>query len=88
VNSLLQILYLEDDPADAQLVEATLEAEGVVCQVTRVETEPEFCAALEQGFQLIFADYTLPSFDGISALKIAAREAAGRSVHFCFRNIG
>jgi signal transduction histidine kinase/CheY-like chemotaxis protein len=75
VNSLLRILYLEDDPGDAQLVEATLEAEGVVCQVTRVETEPEFSAALEQdGFHLIFADYTLPSFDGISALKIAVEK--------------
>jgi PAS domain S-box-containing protein len=75
VNSLLRILHLEDDPRDAELVEATLKAEGVVCQVTRVETEPEFCAALEQdGFHLICADYTLPSFDGISALKIAAEK--------------
>ena len=75
MNSLLRILYLEDNPGDAQLVEALLEAGGVVCEVTRVETEPEFCAALEQdGFHLIFADYTLPSFDGISALKIAVEK--------------
>jgi PAS domain S-box-containing protein len=75
VNSLLRILYLEDDPRDAELVEATLKAKGVDCQITRVETKPEFCAALEQdGFHLIFADYTLPSFDGISALKIAAEK--------------
>jgi signal transduction histidine kinase/CheY-like chemotaxis protein len=72
VNSILRILHLEDDPRDAELVQATLEAEGVDCQVTRVETEAEFRAALrENGFQLILADYTLPSFDGISALKIA-----------------
>jgi PAS domain S-box-containing protein len=75
VNSILRILYLEDDPRDAELVQATLEAEGVDCRVTRVETEAEFRAALgEDGFQLILADYTLPSFDGISALKIAVRQ--------------
>jgi signal transduction histidine kinase/DNA-binding response OmpR family regulator len=67
----LHILYLEDDPNDADLVQATLEDEGVVCAVKRVETEADFCSSLEPGgFDLIFADYTLPEFDGISALKI------------------
>jgi len=75
VNSLIRILHLEDDPRDAQLIEETLKAEGGACDMTRVETEREFCTALDQdGFQLIFADYTLPSFDGISALKIAVEK--------------
>jgi PAS domain S-box-containing protein len=48
-----------------------LEAEGIVSHVTRVETQAEFFASLEQGgFDLILADHTLPSFDGLSALKI------------------
>jgi signal transduction histidine kinase len=39
--------------------------------VTRVETESGFRAALQQGgFDVILADYALPSFDGLSALKI------------------
>jgi PAS domain S-box-containing protein len=72
VKSPLRILYLEDDPQDAELVQAMLEAEGVVCLITRVETQPDFLASLEQdGFDLILADYSLPSFDGISALKLA-----------------
>jgi PAS domain S-box-containing protein len=67
----IRILYLEEDPKDAELVQAALEGEGVAYHVTRVEAEPEFVAALKQGeFDLILADYTLPSFDGISALKI------------------
>jgi signal transduction histidine kinase/FixJ family two-component response regulator len=74
VNSLLHILHLEDDPRDAELVQAMLETEGFACHVTRVQTQAEFCASLERdGFNLILADYTLPSFDGISALKIAAQ---------------
>ena len=72
MKSPLRILYLEDDPQDAELVQAMLEAEGVVCLVTRVETQADFLASLQQdGFDLILADYSLPSFDGISALKLA-----------------
>src|SRR5499426_694598 len=69
--SPLRILHLEDDPRDAELLQAKLETEGILCHVIRVETQVDFCAALEQGgFDLILADYTLPSFDGLSALKI------------------
>jgi signal transduction histidine kinase len=75
VNPLLRILYLEDDPKDADLVQAMLGAGGFACDVMRVETRVDFCAALEQGgVDLILADYTLPSFDGISALKIAVEK--------------
>ena len=74
MKSPLHILYLEDDPGDAELVQETLASGGISCQVTRVETEADFIASLEQrSFDLILADYTLPSFDGLSALKIAQR---------------
>jgi PAS domain S-box-containing protein len=72
MNSQLRILHLEDDSQDAALIRETLEDEGISCQVTCVETEAPFIARLETGdFDLIFADYTLPSFDGLSALKSA-----------------
>ena len=75
MNSLLRILHLEDDPKDAELAQAMLETGGFACQVTRVETRPRFSASLERDdFNLILADYTLPAFDGISALKIAAEK--------------
>ena len=75
MNSPLRILYLEDDPKDADLVLATLEADGFASLLTRVENQTDFCASLEKGdFDLILADYTLPSFDGISALKIAVEK--------------
>src|SRR5271155_815156 len=75
VNSPLRILYLEDDPKDADLVQAMLEADGFASHIMRVESQIDFCASLEQGgFDLILADYTLPSFDGISAFKIAVEK--------------
>jgi PAS domain S-box-containing protein len=72
--SELRVLYLEDDPRDAELVRETLESEGIDSRVTLVETEADFLSALNQGsFDLILADYTLPSFDGLSALRIARK---------------
>jgi formate hydrogenlyase transcriptional activator len=72
LRQLLRILSLEDDPRDAELIQGLLEAEGIACEVTRVDTQPAFQASLEgDSFDLILADYTLPSFDGLSALKLA-----------------
>ena len=72
MNPSLRILHLEDDPKDAEIVQGVLETGGIVCEVTRVDTEDDFVASLERGgFELILADFSLPSFDGLSALKIA-----------------
>ena len=71
MNSPLRILHLEDDGNDAEIVQGVLETGGIPCQVTRVETRDDFIAALEGcGFDLILADFSLPSFDGLSALQL------------------
>jgi PAS domain S-box-containing protein len=77
MNSPLRVLHLEDDVRDAELVRATLEREEIASELTRFETEQDFIAALKRGsFDLILADYTLPSFDGLSALKIAQQHSS------------
>ncbi|HZV89836.1 MAG TPA: sigma 54-interacting transcriptional regulator [Candidatus Binatus sp.] len=69
----LRILSLEDDPKDTDLIQELL-SEEIVCEVTRVETQASFLASLERGgIDLILADYSLPSFDGLSALKLAMK---------------
>jgi PAS domain S-box-containing protein len=71
MNARLRILHLENDVTDAELVQETLAMDGVACDVIRVETESAFRTCLQQGgFDLILADYALPSFDGSSALRI------------------
>ena len=61
MKSPLRVLHLEDNPGDAELIQAVLEGEGAICDVTRVETRAEFVASLDEGgFDLILADYTLP----------------------------
>jgi PAS domain S-box-containing protein len=75
MKSSMRILQLEDDPRDAELIQETLEAGAVSCDLTRVETEADFVASLKEAeFKLILADYSLPSFDGLSALKIARQK--------------
>ncbi len=70
----LRILSIEDDPKDTELIQDLLETEDIVCEVTRVDSQAALEASLEQGgIDLILADYTLPTFDGLSALKLAMK---------------
>jgi DNA-binding NarL/FixJ family response regulator len=68
----LECLCLEDDPDDVELMQAALAEAGVECRLARVETRAEFLAALENdAYGLILADYSLPGFDGQSALRLS-----------------
>jgi len=68
----LRILHLEDDPMDAEIITAALERDGIACDILRVETRNDFIAAIDRcEFDLVFSDYKLPGFDGLSALAIA-----------------
>lgn len=67
----LRILHLEDDPADAALVEGILAADGIACAIVRAGTREQFLGALHQDYDLILADFAIPGFDGISAQQIA-----------------
>ena len=69
----VRILHVEDSDRDAELVREVLLAEGLDCEIVRVETREQYIAALEtRQFDLIVCDYTLPSFEGGEALEIAA----------------
>ena len=68
----LRILHLEDDALDAELVRALLKKEMVDAELVQVETREQFVRALDAGgVDLIVSDYSLPSFDGPTALAIA-----------------
>ena len=79
---LIRILLLEDSIDDAQLVLLNLEQQGVKAVCQQVETEAAFIAALDTHPHLIIADYNLPHFDGLHALKIL--RARGWDTPFIF----
>lgn len=71
----LHVLLLEDTTFHAELIEATLTANDLPCVIVRVERREEFLAALHgQSFDVILADYMLPDFDGLTALRLAREQ--------------
>jgi two-component system, NtrC family, sensor kinase len=78
----MRILHLEDNASDAELIRETLLADGV-SEVQWVDTRDGFLHALEENnWDVILADYSLPNFDGISALQLAVQTC--RHVPFIF----
>jgi len=66
----LKILLLEDMAADAELVERELRKAGMPFTSRRVETRAEFLAALgEFKPDIVLADYAMPSFGAVLALR-------------------
>lgn len=67
----LRFVLLEDDPSDAELVQLELARNDFHVRWTHASSEAQFRAALsEEAPDVVLADYTLPGFDGLSALKI------------------
>jgi PAS domain S-box-containing protein len=66
----LQLLIVDDQPADAEQIVSELCRAGFAAAWQRVETEPEFAESLGAGFDLILADYALPQFEALRALEL------------------
>lgn len=75
MNAALKILYLEDDPADGELVQANLMEQGATeFEINRVADKESFEAALgDFTYQLVLADYAIPGYDGLTALEAIRR---------------
>jgi two-component system, cell cycle sensor histidine kinase and response regulator CckA len=72
----LRILILEDVLMDAELVEYELERARIPFAARRVDSREDFLRELDDfGPDLILSDYTLPRFDGMTALSLARERA-------------
>ncbi|MBC7984650.1 MAG: PAS domain-containing protein [Candidatus Obscuribacterales bacterium] len=74
-STTLRFTLLEDSAVDAELIQTQLADSGLNIVWQHVASEGDFRAALNQdslptGPDLVLADYTLPGFDGMSALRI------------------
>jgi two-component system cell cycle sensor histidine kinase/response regulator CckA len=67
----LRILSLEDVAYDVELMERELRKEDIPYELKRVDTREAFLAALDE-FRpdIILADYSLPQFSALEALKL------------------
>lgn len=67
----LRVLHVEDNPDDARLIERSLRKGGFAPIVQRVENADAFLRALRaDSWDLILADYNLPTFSGSAALEL------------------
>jgi diguanylate cyclase (GGDEF)-like protein/PAS domain S-box-containing protein len=66
----LRVLHVEDNVLDAELVGRAFAQAGIDVDLTRVDTEQAYLAALEAQPQAVISDYSLPQFSGVRALEI------------------
>ncbi|HEX6084197.1 MAG TPA: EAL domain-containing protein [Thermoanaerobaculia bacterium] len=70
----LQVLIVEDSAEDAQLLLLQLRRNGYNPLARRVQTAEEMERALdEQAWDLVLADYSLPTFNALAALDLVRR---------------
>src|SRR5258708_3806842 len=74
VVSSLRILIVEDVAGDAELEMRELKRAGIAADARRVETAADFRRELED-FRphVILADFSMPNFDGMEALRIVSQ---------------
>lgn len=84
-----RILILEDVPFDVELMEREIRLSGIEFTSMTVDNEKDYLEALEN-FKphVILADHSLPSFDGLSALKIALERCPNVPFIFVSGKIG
>lgn len=76
INQNYRILHLEDLPSDAGLAEREIAKVLKHYSIMVVETEADFIDALASfDPHIVVSDFKLPSFDGMSALKIVLEKA-------------
>jgi PAS domain S-box-containing protein len=85
----ISILLFEGSVPDAELICTQLEKSGVSAEVDRVVTCNDFEHALATGtHDLILSDYTLPEFDGLTALELSIARAPNVPFIFLSARLG
>ncbi|MGM0567197.1 MAG: PAS domain S-box protein [Bacteroidota bacterium] len=76
-NQKYNILIAEDVPTDAEIAQREIKRENILFDALVVDKESDFKQALDE-FKpdIIISDYSMPSFDGISALTITRNHHA------------
>jgi len=76
-NQPIRILFAEDLPADAELARREIKKGGLEFIYKVVDTEPDFRKQLDEfNPHVVVSDYSMPTFDGMTALKITLAHSA------------
>ena len=73
----LRVLVVEDDPADVELVVRALRSGGFEPESDTAQTAQEFTERIhKKSYDVVLADYNLPSWDGMETVEMLRRENA------------
>jgi PAS domain S-box-containing protein len=76
MREITKILFVEDVQSDAELIWNVIEKEKIVFEKVLVDNEHDYVAALGTYMpDLVISDYSLPQFDGYTALTLKNRLA-------------
>jgi signal transduction histidine kinase len=85
----MKLIHIEDSVCDAELIKNVICDEWPDCKITRVASREEFTEQIGQGgFDLILSDYSMPGFDGLSALKLSRAMCPDKPFVFLSGTIG
>lgn len=74
MNEPIKILIVEDLPTDVELAQRELRKHFKDCKFVVVDKQEDFLEALESfDPDLVMSDYNLPTFDGLTALKLCLK---------------
>ena len=86
---MIKILMVEDTPTDAELALRELKRGGIQHLSRRVETEKELRQELiDFKPDIVLSDFSMPHFDGLSALKVVRQENPDTPFIFVSGRIG
>ena len=72
MNDGIRILLVEDSITDTEMIGRELLRDGLSVRIERVETRAGYLAGLARNCpHIILSDFSMPNFDGLSALQIA-----------------
>ena len=71
----LRVLFVEDDPSDVELLSVALRKGGFEANSDVADTAAAFAAQIQRNpYDVILADYNLPSWNGMATIEILRRE--------------
>ena len=85
----LKLLFIDDSEIDVELTLRALKQRGYDAVWERVDEEGEMRRALsERTPQVIISDFSMPCFDGVTALRVAREAVPGIPFIFLSGTIG
>lgn len=84
----LRVLVIDDSPDDALLIIEHLRDGGYAPNWRRVATRPDLLRTLEDDWDLVLADYTMPGFGGTTALALVQQHAPALPFIFVSGTLG